>query len=208
MDLIFLRLNDEAVDQADERRFLINEQSHGLETQKFFRHDIPKQSFFDWVFGVILPVICFAFDPIVFRQPDALLGGWGIFAYTLSYVSIMSLMAFMLFGNKLGWINAVLGGLFGAGALISLVVGLILLPFSLLGLLFLIGALGFTPLFTARVYWRNAKLAFGYAKESIDHRTLIYVGIISALFSFTVPYVLNTQVNQGQSTMRFILHED
>ncbi len=26
-----------------------------------------KQRVYDWIFGVILPVICFAFDPIVFK---------------------------------------------------------------------------------------------------------------------------------------------
>lgn len=55
---------------------------------------------FDWIFGVILPVICVAADPIVFRLSGAMLYEYKPFAYALSFVSIMALMAFMLFGKK------------------------------------------------------------------------------------------------------------
>jgi hypothetical protein len=45
-------------------------------------------------------------------------------------------------------------------------IGFAILPYSLIGAPFLIGFLGFTPLFTAIVYGRNAVRAFRTAGKS------------------------------------------
>ena len=47
-----------------------------------------------------------------------------------------------------------------AGALFSLVIGVIILPFTLMGLMFGIGIFGFIPFLTFAVYLRRAKSAF------------------------------------------------
>ena len=51
---------------------------------------------FDWVFGVILPVSCIFFDPIVFTNGNALLGAYKPFAYLTSYAAIMMTIAWLL----------------------------------------------------------------------------------------------------------------
>lgn len=164
------------------------------------------QKLFDTVFGIVLPVACFFFDPIVFRTGGgfggALAGGYKPFAYLLSFVSIMGLLAFKLWGEKLKWLNGLLSGLFAAGATVSLIVGIVLFPFSVMGLVVLIGILGFTPLFTAFVYWRNAvrahKTALPILGRALSARTMI----LAALFSLTIPAVLNANIENQLKIMK------
>lgn len=164
--------------------------------RQFLPQTTAKQTRFDWVFGVILPIICFAFDPIVFRDGDALgmwLGKFQVFAYVLSIASIMSMAAWLLWRERLGWAIPFLAGLFAAGSVVSLIVGIALLPLSLLGLIILIGVLGFTPFFTAFVYLRNSYRAlyrydlFGETKYSVR------AFILAAVFGVIIPFVIHQQ---------------
>ncbi len=127
----------------------LNEEKTG--SQKGFWHwqfqteSTESQKTFDWLFGVILPVSCFVFDPIVFKGDAwgaAYLGTYKPFAYILSFVSVMAMSAWLIWGEKLKWLNAFLAGLFIVGGIVSLGIGIILSPISLLGLIILIGALG------------------------------------------------------------------
>jgi hypothetical protein len=160
------------------------------------------QKTFDWIFGIMVPVICVVADPIVFNGSGALIGGYKPFAYLLSFVSIMMLMAFMLWGKQLKWLNGFLCGFFALGATISLLVGIVLFPFSLIGLIFIIGALGFTPLFSAFVYGRNAVRAYKYAQPLLNKDFLIQSAVLSALFGFVVPYVVNVKIERGLETIQ------
>lgn len=163
------------------------------------------QKVFDGVFGIVLPVICFFFDFLIFRSPgqsEPMAGEYKPFAYILSFVSIMSLLAFMLWGVKLKWLNGLLCGLFAAGAVVSLIIGILLFPYSLIGLMVLIGALGFTPLFTAFVYWRNAvrthKTVFPQLGKALAARIII----LAAMFSLVIPAVINVNIQKGLNTMK------
>src|SRR5688500_17666560 len=113
---------------------------------------------FDIAFGVVLPILCFLFDPFVFRDFDGGAGAFEMyqsFTYALSALEMATLGVWLLARGRLGEWAAAAGGVMLAGALFCFAVGLMLLPFSLLGLLFIIGALGFTPFFTGFVYLRN-----------------------------------------------------
>jgi hypothetical protein len=166
--------------------------------RQFQLESTPKQKIFDWAFGVVLPVICCLFDPIVFKgafsHNGALLGSFKPFVYLLSFVSIVLMMLFLLFGSKLKWFNAVLAGLFTIVSAISLTIGIVLFPLSLFGVLFIIGILGFTPLFAGFVYSRNSFRAFNFAKIPLNKTLLWNLVLVSALFSFAVPYVFNSNV--------------
>ena len=74
------------------------------------------QTKFDWYFGVGLPIVCIAADPIVFRswgpRGDGMLSEYTIFCYALSSVSILAMTAWLLWGQKLGELRPFLGGLF------------------------------------------------------------------------------------------------
>lgn len=173
--------------------------------RQFQKESTESQRRFDWIFGVVLPVICFAFDPIVFKDgfgDYAIFGAFKPFAYVLSYVSVMAMAAWLIWGARLQWLNGFLAGLFAVGGIISLAVGVVLSPFSLLGLLMLIGILGFTPFFTAIVFLRNARRAFHSAKPFLEKRVLVNSFMLSALFSLVLPAVFNIEIKRALDEMK------
>jgi hypothetical protein len=166
--------------------------------QRQFKTDITRgQKKFDWTFGVILPVICFYFDPIVFKNgfadnDQAILGKFAIYAYALSFAAIMANMAWLLWGQRLKWLNAPLSGLLGTSSLAACAIGIVLFPFSILGLFFMfIGALGFTPLLTSFVLLRNSIRAFGAAKLSLEKDLSINSFVLSAVATAVIPYLIS-----------------
>lgn len=154
------------------------------------------QKKFDWTFGVGLPIVCIAADPIVFRNwgagDDTLLSEYKIFAYTLSSVSILAMAAWLLWGSKLGELRPFLGGLFLVAAAISTLVGVAIAPFSAIGIIFYgLGLLGFVPLFSGLVYFRNS---FRVLESSADDLPLKYVAraaMLAVIYALVVPFVLN-----------------
>ncbi len=170
------------------------------------------QKRFDWLFGVILPIACFVFDPIVFTS-ETVLGKYKAFAYVLSFVSVMAMSAWLIWDAKLKWLNGFLAGLFAVVSFISLGIGIVILPLSLIGLIVLIGVLGFTPLFCAVVFLRNSIRAYRTAEPFLEKRVLAYSFLLSALFSIVVPSVLNAEIkklkhakmNDDNSTLTRIL---
>jgi hypothetical protein len=117
------------------------------------------QRAFDLTFGIVLPVFCFVFDPIVFSGRGEYGGGLypqgQFYVYTFSALEMVALGAWLCAAAGGGHRPAALAGVLLAGSLFSFVVGMAILPFSLLGLLFIIGVLGFVPFLTAFVYLRN-----------------------------------------------------
>jgi hypothetical protein len=171
--------------------------------QRQFSVEVTKgQTEFDWTFGVILPIICFAFDPIVFRggRDGEWLGRFTLFAYVLSIVSIMSMAAWLLWREKLGPLIPFLAGLFAAGSFISLLVGLALLPISLIGLILLVGALGFTPLFTSFVFLRNAHRAYFSYDLFGETKYTTRAFMLAAMFSLITPFVIHQQFSVSNET--------
>ena len=105
--------------------------------------------------------------------------------------------AWLIWGEKLKWLNAFLAGLFIVGSFISFGIGIIMFPISLIGLFFyFIGALGFTPLFSAIVFLRNSIRAYRAAKPFLEKKILVYSFLLSALFSAVIPSVINVEVNK------------
>ena len=139
-------------------------------TQGFWRRQFddaptPAQRKFDVAFGVVMPVLCFVFDPFVFRgelmDDGGLYQQYQFYAYTISALEMVALCAWLFSAGRAGRRPAALAGMLLAGALFSFLVGLAILPYSVVGLIFLIGALGFVPFLTALVYLRNAWRAAG-----------------------------------------------
>lgn len=194
-----LKLNEELSERLNEKEMLAAPK--GFWRRQFQTEVTVSQKKFDWIFGVILPVICFAFDPAVFRSSGifgaAYLGNFKPFAYVLSFVSVMAMAAWLIWGEKLKWLNAPLAGLFAVGGIVSLGIGIVLFPISLLGLVILIGVLGFTPLFTSIVFLRNAAHTFHAAKPFLERKVLIRSFALSALLSVVVPYVLNVNIKHA-----------
>lgn len=181
-------------------------QKKGFWRRQFQAEPTRMQRGFDWAFGVVMPVICFAFDPFVFKDGprNGVAGEYMPFAYTLAFASIISMIVWLGWGKHLRFANAIFGGLFAVGGLVSLLVGLALLPISLLGLLFLIGVLGFTPLFTSVIYFRNSYRAFLSAEETIPQSLAYHTFFLVGLLSFVIPYLINVNMGTWINPLQFI----
>ncbi|MET0646919.1 MAG: hypothetical protein ABW208_09890 [Pyrinomonadaceae bacterium] len=142
--------------------------TRGFWRRQFDDAPTPTQRRFDVLFGVVMPVLCFYFDPIVFK--GGLVDGGGLYrphqlyAYTISAVEMVALCTLLFATGRARSRPAALAGMLLAGAAFSLAVGLAILPFSVIGLVFfLAGLLGFVPFLTAFVYLRNGWRAAGAA---------------------------------------------
>ena len=117
------------------------------------------QNTFDVAFGVALPILCLVADPFVFKGEPLwglpLLEDYQLVVYVISTVEMGFFLLWRTFPSQMSTFAAPFAGVFLAGAVFSTVIGVAILPFSLVGLLLLIGVLGFTPFLTAFVYLRN-----------------------------------------------------
>lgn len=153
---------------------------------------------FDYTFGVVLPIVCIAADPIVFRswmfdrQNEGLLIEYKVFSYALSSVSILTMTAWLLWGKKLGGVRPFLGGLFLVAAIVSTLVGVAIAPLSAFGIIFYgLGLLGFVPLFAGFVYLRNAFRTLEASAEDLPIGYVVRAAMLAALYALVVPLVLN-----------------
>lgn len=118
----------------------------------------PAQIVFDLAFGVIAPLACFAFDPIVFQGANAgppLFPSYQAVAYLFSGIEIILLCFWLVMDGGPELSNAMIGSALLVGSFFCLIIGIALLPYTLIGLLVGIGVFGFIPFFTAVVYGRN-----------------------------------------------------
>lgn len=146
-------------------RYVRPQRTRGFWRRQFDDAPTKAQRRFDVTFGIVMPVVCLLCDPVVFRGGfvgGGLYSGYALYAYTISALEIVALCAWLLAAGRAGRRPAALAGMLLAGGLFSFVVGLAILPYSVIGLLFvLIGALGFIPFLTAFVYLRNGWRAAG-----------------------------------------------
>lgn len=143
--------------------------------------------FFDWCFGVIVPVICLIFDPIVFKGESLVVTGglfayWKVFAYTAIGSSILALALWLLRRDRLAPYAAYIAGVFLAAQIASFLLAVILLPFSLIGTLMSgIGLLGFMPFFTAYVFSRQRHIALIVSTMHPNRRRSTLIGALGVV---------------------------
>jgi hypothetical protein len=115
-----------------------------------------------WGVGVIMPVIMVLLDPVVFQGgtigfEQAILGPFRTACYLGIATAIGALATVLITGRG----AAFLSGAMVVAAAFGLALGLVLLPFSLLGILFLgVGLLGLSPFLAAAVFARWSLHAF------------------------------------------------
>jgi hypothetical protein len=142
----------------------------------------------DILFGIIAPIACLVFDPVVFRLRmnvgfnAPLLGHWRVFFYIAIPLAVISLAVWYIFRARLPFLLPFQAGIFVAGGIVSFLLGLVLTPFSLLGLTYNgIGGFGFIPFVTAYVYWRNYRLVLRAAAPYDWKIALFPIGIAFAI---------------------------
>jgi hypothetical protein len=153
--------------------------------------------------GLVMPVICFALEPLLLPALGWLPGliffhRYRIFGYGVVALELVALAVWLRYGDRLGRWSAGFAGVLLAGALFAEVLGLVLLPFSVLGLpVFLIGALGFVPLFTAHVFYRNGVRAYRRADAALGKRALYEAVLWGAILAYGVPGLLQLRVTRA-----------
>ena len=114
------------------------------------------QRWCDVIFGIAAPVLCLYFDPAVFRPGLGAEFGYlrpvRIFAYLEIAFSIIVLIYYLVRRRPSSFVSGVLAG----GALFSFVLGMAMLPLTLIGLILIVGVFGLTPFVTSFVFLRNA----------------------------------------------------
>lgn len=157
------------------------------------------QVIFDITIGIVLPILCLVFDPLVFRNGihgAPLAGRFLFFAYGFIAIQIIALAVWLSLGSRAGEWCGVLSGIMLAGALFSVGIGIFLLPFSLFGLVILVGALGFTPFLTAFIYLRNARRALKAAGAQITRGGIFVTLLFGATLALGTPAFAHWRINK------------
>lgn len=180
-----------------------------IDTGSFWRRQFApvatsRQFVFDVLMGICLPLVCLYFDPIVFRSlsGEALLGRYTTLALVAILLGLLSLTVWLSIRRP----PALLAGLLAGGAVFSCLLGLVLLPFSLMGLLWLIGVLGFAPFLTGFVFLRNSVRAWqmaGSTSRSLWRPILMAAGLLAACCGpWTAHWYLNREVDRAIALAR------
>jgi hypothetical protein len=132
-----------------------------------------------------------------------------LFAYGFIAVEIIALAVWLALGSRAAEWCGVLAGIMLAGALFSLVIGIVLLPFSLFGLIFLIGVLGFTPFLTAFIYLRNARRALKAARPQMPRVGFFVTLLFGATLAVGAPAFAHWRIgNLIQHSLMEVLDGD
>src|SRR5262245_37273335 len=174
-----------------------------------------QETMFDFIWGVVMPVVCLVFDPFLFKSNEdfPLAADHALFAPALStaqfadyaapaYAFILSQwfgLAFLLvIGRPAPRLAAFYAGFLSVGFLFAGLLGVLLFIPSVLGLFALgIGILGFTPLFTARAYYRRTIYASALATDFGDLDPSRALGVCIALILPLIAYLVLRLVGFG-----------
>lgn len=167
----------------------------------------PGQLVFDFVFGIVMPVFCFYLDPGIVRAGlFSPVGELSLFIYAFSGLAIIALFVWLVFGHRMGSLGTIFGGVLVAGAIVSTSIGVLILPLTLIGILVVIGLLGFVPFITGFVYLRNALRAINYSGASASRLPRFAIVVFSAVIAIALPGVAQWKVNDiaKQSTAEIL----
>lgn len=155
--------------------------------------NIERQSSFHFVFGVVTPILCLIFDPIVFKGSTSFLGTGGllapvkIFYYVAIGLVVILLAVWIFFRTRLIPYAAYIVGIFTIAMIVSGLLGVVLLPISIIGISMAgQNILGFTPILTSTVYYYHRNQALAYV-STLPHRRLSM--LIGAVAIIVIPLV-------------------
>lgn len=172
----------------------------GFWQRQFRQAPTRPQLVFDLIFGVVGPILCFVFDPVVFQ--GGILGrplfpDYQAFVYLLSGMEIVVLCLWLVLGAGSELANAMIGGALMVGGVFCFAIGLLLLPFSVMGLMVAIGILGFTPFMAALVYLRNGWRALRSPAKQPSVFTRATGGACGLLLVAGIPLALSMQIRSA-----------
>ena len=152
---------------------------------KLFPKDLPRQRLvFDFVWGMVMPVVCLVFDPFIFKNgedpfkmlepshsitPTAVkvhINELAYFAWPFLAGQIATLGMVLAWGKSLRRIAPFLAGTLATGFMVAVCFGVLLaLPAALGTFAFGIGLLGFTPFLASFTFFRRMRLMWHLARD-------------------------------------------
>jgi hypothetical protein len=141
------------------------------------------QNAFDWIMGIALPIFCLVTDPILFR-PDGILDleKSRTFVYLWIGAGIVTLALWLSIGDRIRRVSRLVACILLLGTLCAFAIGIVLFPFSVIGLRILIGLFGFVPFFTGFAFLRNGVRAMQQANVQ-SRRNLMGVKTTACLIA-------------------------
>jgi hypothetical protein len=196
-------MSDEIMKRVEPAGATLNRLPLPERRQRFLRRQLQTEAtlaqlIFDVTAGIVLPILCLVFDPLVFRGGiigAPVLGSFQFFAYVMIGIEMAALGVWLAAGRRAGEWCGILGGMMLAGAVGSALIGLLLFPLSVIGMVFGVGFLGFTPFVTAFIYWRNARRARAVAGAAMSHAAVCLTLLLGASVPFGVPAFAQWRVN-------------
>jgi hypothetical protein len=149
---------------------------------------------FSALFGILAPIACFIFDPLVFRRTSigGVLVNYYLFAYLGAGIGILTLILQLSWGKQLRMGGGVVAGILLSGGLVALIIGLRIFPYSAFGVFFVgIGILGFIPFPTSLVFFWNGLRALRQAKNRIPKSSLILSIALGIIIAIGIPGIAN-----------------
>ena len=144
---------------------------------------------FDFFVGLIGVPLCVLMDPIVMRdhlflEPGGILGAYGFWFYCGMAIGWVSLFRVM----PLQQTSPVLCGMLYGSAGFAFLLAIPLLPFALIGLLFVIGILGLFPIFVGMICIRHGRhlQAQRVEKNQPPYSSKLVGGVAASTFAFPI----------------------
>ncbi|NLE38001.1 MAG: hypothetical protein GX621_08255 [Pirellulaceae bacterium] len=140
---------------------------------------------FDVMAGIVLPLLCFWFDPFFARSQDP----FRVQIYLFVVFQIVALAAWLLYEAVTSRPSAFFAGMLGFGALVAFIIGIVSLPITAMGIIIFVGVLGLTPFYTSYAFGRNARRAWRLPPTGCRQlRGLLFV--LGFAMAFVAPWLI------------------
>jgi len=151
----------------------------------------------DFLFVVFLPAVCFALDPVFFDATPTSLPNLFEPLQLATYVCV-AILVIAFYSTYIPiasiYVRHFLLGFLLAGLALSLCFGLVLLPLTIIGLVFVLGVLGLIPFGTAWRFWLRIKsMDLGIPRKL----PLIIAVLAGFIFPFVPTYFLKEYGKTG-----------
>lgn len=165
----------------------------GFWRRQFLLPPTSAQTTWDVLFGIVLPLGCLLGDQILFGKDNpvfegSVFGQWRLLCYGFILTEVLLLGLWLLLRRRTTRSAAYFAGPLLAGWIFSLVLALALFPFSLIGLLVVIGVLGFSPWLTTFAFYRNWKMA----RTLSGGRRRFWMSVAGIIFALTPALALQS----------------
>jgi hypothetical protein len=120
-----------------------------------------------------------------------------LFIYSIAVIVGAALSARLILGDRLRPYSGFVAGILMGGSACSFVLGILMLPMALIGLIFIVGILGFSPIIAGFVYMRNGIRSFREAAIISNEVPLAASFLLGAMLALGGPVILEETVSKS-----------